>query len=160
MNRSEKLSALKLKFADLIDKPWPGRRYPGCYDVLQKYYAKYYPTPRQLQDFSLKKIYSFKEEAINDEGGVWAWRSPWGDMLNFDDMKEHDLMLFRVYTDPLYGSYSVPVDRAPNHGGVYLGDGFVLHQLYKKQSTVDDLLKRGNEIYQTACVGGLRENST
>ena len=156
MNRSEKLSELKNKFADLIDLPWSGRRYPGCYDVIQKYFAKYHPDKRTLADFSALKIYSFNQAALDAENGVYAWKSAWGDMLDFEVIQEHDLMLYRVYTDPLIGGYSVPVDRAPNHGAIYLGNGFILHQLYKETSEICNITHGSYSLYQTACVGGVR----
>ena len=59
--RQLKKKALEEEFADLIDRPWPGRRYPGCYEVIQLYVKKV--LDRDLKNFS--GLYtSFKDEAV------------------------------------------------------------------------------------------------
>ena len=66
--RQLKKKALEEEFADLIDRPWPGRRYPGCYEVIQLYVKKV--LDRDLKNFS--GLYtSFKDEAVAEEDGVW-----------------------------------------------------------------------------------------
>ena len=41
---------LEEEFADLIGLPWSGRRYPGCYGIVQKYAQT--RLGRSLKDFS------------------------------------------------------------------------------------------------------------
>ena len=68
--------------------------------------------------------------------------------------------MFRLYTNPLGGGYSAPKGRAPNHGGVYLGDGFMLHHPYNGLSEIEDLYDTGVQAYQISCVGAIRGNTT
>ena len=49
------------EYADLVGLPWPGRRYPGCYDVIQKYVQT--RLGRSLKSFS--GLYtSFTDDAV------------------------------------------------------------------------------------------------
>ena len=57
-----------------------------------------------------------------------------------------DVILFRLYVNPLGGSYSAPRGAAPNHGGIYLGDGFMLHHPYNSTSKIADLEKKATEF--------------
>ena len=95
-------------------------------------------------------------EAIDEEGGVWVYRKDWGGDVDFSDLEQDDILLFRLYVTPLGGGYSAPKGRAPNHGGVYLGNGYMLHHPYNGLSDIDDLYDPAFHIYQTACVGAIR----
>ena len=154
--RQLKKKALEEEFADLIDRPWPGRRYPGCYEVIQLYVKKV--LDRDLKNFS--GLYtSFKDEAVAEEDGVWITKPVWGEPLDFDVIKKNDLLLYKIYSESLGGGYAVK-DRSPNHGAIYLGDGFILHQVWQERSCIEDLMSKGAYIYQTNCVGVVRENTT
>ena len=144
---------LNEEFKDLIGLPWPGRRYPGCYDVIQKYVQT--RLGRSLKSFS--GLYtSFKDEAVAEEDGLWIDRPEWGEEIDMTLLKKNDLLLFKIYTEALGGAYSEKAGRAPNHGAIYLGDGWMLHQLWKGYSEVVELDKH----YRTCCVGVVRENAT
>ena len=70
------LEKLNEEYKDLIGLPWPGRRYPGCYDVIQKYVQT--RLGRSLKSFS--GLYtSFKDEAVAEEDGLWITRPEWGE---------------------------------------------------------------------------------
>ena len=156
LNQSPKEIAqekLNEEFKDLIGLPWPGRRYPGCYDVIQKYVQT--RLGRSLKSFS--GLYtSFKDEAVAEEDGLWIDRPEWGEEIDMTLLKKNDLLLFKIYTEALGGAYSEKAGRAPNHGAIYLGDGWMLHQLWKGYSEVVELDKH----YRTCCVGVVRENAT
>ena len=144
---------LNEEYKDLIGLPWPGRRYPGCYDVIQKYVQT--RLGRSLKSFS--GLYtSFKDEAVAEEDGLWIDRPEWGEEIDMTLLKKNDLLLFKIYTEALGGAYSEKAGRAPNHGAIYLGDGWMLHQLWKGYSEVVELDKH----YRTCCVGVVRENAT
>lgn len=144
---------LNEEYKDLIGLPWPGRRYPGCYDVIQKYVKT--RLGRSLKSFS--GLYtSFKDEAVAEEDGLWIDRPEWGEEINMTLLKKNDLLLFKIYTESLGGGYRDPNGRSPNHGAIYLGDGWMLHQLWKQDSEVVEL----DRHYRICCVGVVRENAT
>ena len=147
---------LEEEFADLIGLPWSGRRYPGCYGIVQKYAQT--RLGRALKDFS--GLYtSFMNEAVAEEDGIWIARPEWGELLDMSILQKSDLLLFKVY-DTEMGDEEKFKQRAPNHGGVYLGDGFLLHQLWQTESSIIDMRRGVYKRYQTCCVGIVRENTT
>ena len=146
-------AALREEYKDLIDRPWPGRRYPGCYDVIQKYVQS--RLGRSLKDFS--GLYTaFKDEAVAEEDGLWITRPEWGEDWDTSILQKNDLLLFKIYNEALAGGYSDKTGRAPNHGAIYLGDGWMIHQLWKQDSEIVEL----NRHYRICCVGVVRENAT
>ena len=129
---------LEEEFADLLGLPWSGRRYPGCYGIVQKYAQT--RLGRSLKDFS--GLYtSFMDDAVQEEDGVWIARPEWGELLDMSILQKSDLLLFKVY-DTVMGDEEKFKQRAPNHGGVYLGDGFLLHQLWQEKRRIVDMLRR------------------
>tara|TARA_B100001113_G_scaffold21153_1_gene15593 strand:+ start:357 stop:839 length:483 start_codon:yes stop_codon:yes gene_type:complete len=156
--RQLKKKALEEEFADLVGRPWPGRRYPGCYEVIQLYAKR--ELGRELKSF--RGLYtSFKDEAVAEENGLWITKPVWGEPLDFNLIQKNDLLLYKIYTSELGGGYSTKMaDRAPNHGAVYLGDGFILHQVWQQPSNIVDLQNKNAYLYQHSCVGVVRENTT
>jgi len=147
------LEKLNEEYKDLIGLPWPGRRYPGCYDVIQKYVQT--RLGRSLKSFS--GLYtSFKDEAVAEEDGLWITRPEWGEDWDTSILQKNDLLLFKIYNEALGGGYRDPDGRSPNHGAIYLGDGFMIHQLWKQDSEVVELSRH----YRICCVGVVRENAT
>ena len=144
---------LNEEYKDLIGLPWPGRRYPGCYDVIQKYVET--RLGRSLKSFS--GLYtSFTDDAVAEEDGLWITRPEWGEDWDTSILQKNDLLLFKIYNEALGGGYRDKSGRAPNHGAIYLGDGFMLHQLWKQDSEVVELTRH----YRICCVGVVRENAT
>ena len=144
---------LDSEYADLIGRPWPGRRYPGCYDVIQKYVQS--RLGRSLKSFS--GLYtSFTDDAVAEEDGLWITRPEWGEDWDTSILQKNDLLLFKIYNEALGGGYRDKSGRAPNHGAIYLGDGFMIHQLWKQDSEVVELTRH----YRICCVGVVRENAT
>ena len=144
---------LNEEFKDLIGLPWPGRRYPGCYDVIQKYVQT--RLGRSLKSFS--GLYtSFTDDAVAEEDGLWITKPEWGEDWDTSILQKNDLLLFKIYNEALGGGYAEKAGRAPNHGAIYLGDGFMLHQLWKTDSEVVELSRH----YRICCVGVVRENAT
>jgi len=147
------LEKLNEEYSDLIGLPWPGRRYPGCYDVIQKYVQT--RLGRSLKSFS--GLYTaFTDDAVAEEDGLWIDRPEWGEEINMTLLKKNDLLLFKIYNEALGGGYRDKNGRAPNHGAIYLGDGWMLHQLWKTDSEVVELSRH----YRICCVGVVRENAT
>ena len=141
------------EYKDLIGLPWPGRRYPGCYDVIQKYVET--RLGRSLKSFS--GLYtSFTDDAVAEEDGLWITRPEWGEDWDTSILQKNDLLLFKIYNEALGGGYRDKSGRAPNHGAIYLGDGFMIHQLWKTDSEVVELSRH----YSICCVGVVRENAT
>ena len=144
---------LDSEYADLIGRPWPGRRYPGCYDVIQKYVQT--RLGRSLKSFS--GLYtSFTDDAVAEEDGKWILRPEWGEEIDMTLLEKNDLLLFKIYNEALGGGYADKSGRAPNHGAIYLGDGWMIHQLWKQDSEIVEL----NRHYRICCVGVVRENAT
>ena len=144
---------LDLEYEDLIGRPWPGRRYPGCYDVIQKYVQS--RLGRSLKDFS--GLYTaFKDEAVAEEDGLWITRPEWGEDWDTSILQKNDLLLFKIYNEALGGGYADKSGRAPNHGAIYLGDGWMIHQLWKQDSEIVEMSRH----YRICCVGVVRENAT
>ena len=147
------LEKLNEEYSDLIGLPWPGRRYPGCYDVIQKYVQS--RLGRSLKSFS--GLYTaFTDDAVSEEDGLWIDRPEWGEEIDMTLLKKNDLLLFKIYNEALGGGYRDKNGRAPNHGAIYLGDGWMLHQLWKTDSEVVELSRH----YRICCVGIVRENAT
>ena len=145
--------ALEEEYKDLIGLPWPGRRYPGCYDIIQKYVQS--RLGRSLKSFS--GLYtSFTDDAVAEEDGLWISKPEWGEDWDTSILQKSDLLLFKIYNEALGGGYRDKSGRAPNHGAIYLGDGFMLHQLWKTDSEVVELSRH----YRICCVGVVRENAT
>ena len=144
---------LNEEYKDLIGLPWPGRRYPGCYDVIQKYVQT--RLGRSLKSFS--GLYtSFTDDAVAEEDGLWITRPEWGEDWDTSILQKNDLLLFKIYNEALGGGYRDTNGRSPNHGAIYLGDGFMIHQLWKQDSEVVELTRH----YRICCVGVVRENAT
>jgi len=144
---------LESEYEDLIGRPWPGRRYPGCYDVIQKYVQS--RLGRSLKDFS--GLYtSFTDDAVAEEDGRWILRPEWGEEIDMTLLEKNDLLLFKIYNEALGGGYADKSGRAPNHGAIYLGDGWMIHQLWKQDSEIVEM----NRHYRICCVGVVRENAT
>ena len=151
--RQQKKKDLEERYKDLVGRPWPGRRYPGCYDVIQKYVQS--RLGRSLKDFS--GLYtSFKDEAVAEEDGLWITRPEWGEDWDTSILQKNDLLLFKIYNEALGGGYADKSGRAPNHGAIYLGDGWMIHQLWKQDSEIVELSRH----YRICCVGVVRENAT
>ena len=144
---------LESEYEDLIGRPWPGRRYPGCYDVIQKYVQS--RLGRSLKDFS--GLYtSYTDDAVAEEDGRWILRPEWGEEIDMTLLEKNDLLLFKIYNEALGGGYADKSGRAPNHGAIYLGDGWMIHQLWKQDSEIVEM----NRHYRICCVGVVRENAT
>ena len=154
----EKMIALREQYKDLIGLPWTGRRIYGCYEIIRKYFK--YVHDEDLPDFNARGIITFTDEAIAEGGAEKLWESEWGEETDFSTLLPEDMILFRLYTNPLGGAYSAPRGRAPNHGGIYLGDGYMLHHPYDCTSMIVDLEKEGNHIWNTSCIGAIRRTST
>ena len=147
------LEKLNEEYKDLIGLPWPGRRYPGCSDVIQQYTVS--RLGRSLKDF--RGLYtSFTDEAVGEEDGLWISKPEWGEDWDTSILQKNDLLLFKIYNEALGGGYADKSGRAPNHGAIYLGDGWMLHQLWKTDSEVVELSRH----YRICCVGVVRENAT
>ena len=147
------LEKLNEEYKDLIGLPWPGRRYPGCYDVIQKYVQS--RLGRSLKSFS--GLYtSFTDDAVAEEDGLWISKPEWGEDWDMSILQKSDLLLFKIYTEALGGGYADKNGRSPNHGAIYLGDGWMLHQLWK----TDSCIVRLDKHYRKCCVGIVRENAT
>ena len=158
IERQQKKKDLEERYKDLVGRPWPGRRYRGCYEVIQLYVKQ--ERGRELKSFA--GLYtSFKVEAVAEENGLWITKPQWGEPLDFDVIKKNDLLLYKIYTDSLGGGYSTKMAvRSSNLGGFYLGDGFLLHQLWQENSSIIDMRRGVYKRYQTCCVGIVRENTT
>ena len=144
---------LDSEYADLIGRPWPGRRYPGCYDVIQKYVQT--RLGRSLKSFS--GLYtSFTDDAVAEEDGKWILRPEWGEEIDMTLLEKNDLLLFKIYNEALGGGYADKSGRAPNHGAIYLSDGWMIHQLWKQDSEIVEMSRH----YRICCVGVVRENAT
>ena len=123
--------SLREEYKDLLGLPWTGRRIYGCYEIIRKYWKHVHDD--DLPDFNARGIITFTDEAIEEGGAEKLWESEWGEETDFSTLLPEDVILFRLYTNPLGGSYSAPRGRAPNHGGIYLGDGFMLQTLKKNK---------------------------
>ena len=144
---------LESEYADLIGLPWPGRRYPGCYDIIQKYVQS--RLGRSLKSFA-GAYTSFTDDAVAEEDGLWISRPEWGEDWDMSILQKSDLLLFKIYTEALGGGYADKNGKSPNHGAIYLGDGWMLHQLWK----TDSCIVRLDKHYRKCCVGIVRENAT
>jgi len=155
-NRDNEWFAINEQWKDLIGLPWTGRRIYGCYEIIRKYFKAKYGM--KLIDFNKMGVFAFTDEAIEESAAGWAYRKEWGDELDFDSLQAEDVLVFLLYTTPLGGAYSAPVGRAPNHGAVYLGNGFMLHHPYDGLSEIADLRLGASAIWRQSCVGAIRGN--
>ena len=152
---------IREKYEHLLGKRWTGNRLFGCYEIIREWYKEY--LGRDLIDFNARKVYQFTDDAINESDGEWIYRKDWGcddGGIDLSILQKGDILLFKLYENPLGGGYSTPKNKAPNHGGVYLGNGFMLHHPYNGLSDIEDLLDTGVQAYQISCVGAIRGNTT
>ncbi len=89
-------------------------------------------------------------------GYVYLTEERWGEDWDTSILQKSDLLLFKIYTEALGGGYADKSGRAPNHGAIYLGDGFMLHQLWQQ----DSCIVRLDRHYRKVCIGIVRENAT
>ncbi len=157
-SRSDKMRDLREEYKDLLGLPWTGRRMFGCYEIIRKYYKWKYDN--ELIDFNARGVITFSDEAIEEGGAYKVMDCEWGEETDFSVLLPEDVILFRLYVNPLGGSYSAPRGRAPNHGGVYLGDGYMLHHPYGSKSQLADLMRPSCKVWDTSCVGAIRKKST
>ncbi len=152
---------IREKYQHLLGKRWTGNRLFGCYEIIREWYKEY--LGRDLIDFNARKVYQFTDDAINESDGTWIYKKDWGcddGGIDLSILEKGDILLFKLYENPLGGGYSAPKNKAPNHGGVYLGNGFMLHHPYSGLSDIEDLLDTGVQAYQISCVGAIRGNAT
>ena len=159
--REETYFALRETYSHMLGKRWTGNRLFGCYEIIREWYKEY--LGRDLIDFNARKVYQFTDDAINESDGTWIYKKDWGcddGGIDLSILEKGDILLFKLYENPLGGGYSTPKNKAPNHGGVYLGNGFMLHHPYNGLSDIEDLLDTGVQAYQISCVGAIRGNTT
>ena len=152
---------IREKYQHLLGKRWTGNRMFGCYEIIREWYKEY--LGRDLIDFNARKVYQFTDDAISESDGKWIYKKDWGcddGGIDLSILEKGDILLFKLYENPLGGGYSAPKNKAPNHGGVYLGNGFMLHHPYSGLSDIEDLLDTGVQAYQISCVGAIRGNAT
>jgi len=152
-SRDKQYAALREEYKDLLDIPWEGKRLYGCYEIIRKYWEKVHDE--KLIDFNSRGVIRFQEDAIAEQGAAWKFHKEWGEELDFSLLEKEDVLLFRLFTTPLGGNYSVPRGEAPNHGGIYLGDGWMLHHPYNDLSQLADLTDKYNKIYCSSCMGAI-----
>ena len=159
MGRRSKLQEIEKEYSHLLGEEWRSIHSWSCYHCVRKYYRLY--CNRELRDFTkLDQIYAFTDNAIDTEEGEYVMKSEMWEKASLDTLAKDDIMLFRLWYTPLEGGYTRRHGQAPNHGGVYLGDGFMLHHPYRGQSQITDLLAPGNSFYMETCVGAIRGKST
>lgn len=149
---------LREEYKDLLDLPWTGRRMYGCYEIIRKYFK--WKHDSDLIDFNARGVITFSDDAIEEGGAYKVMESEWGEDTDFTTLLTEDIIMFKLYVNPLGGAYSAPRGGAPNHGAVYLGDGYMLHHPYNGKSRLDDLWRPSCKVWDTSCVGAIRLKST
>lgn len=159
-DRELEFLALTEEYDEILNLPWTGKRLYGCYEIIRKYYM--FRHGYELIDFNARKVTRFTDDAVNEQGASYVYRSNWGDTeLDISQLQQDDVLVFRLYTDPMGGGYSTNAKHnIPNHGGVYLGNGWMLHHPYGGVSELVDLFDPNYSVYQMSCVGALRRNVT
>ena len=131
-----------------VGRPWPsayrGKTLGGCYQIVRDFYKDYYG--KDLYDYPGQRKYLFKSEYIEEEqqrqgGFVTVYKGSVYDPTPLLDFEVGDVMIMRLYLDRLQGGYSAKGDRSANHCGIYLGDGFLLHQPGMEKSQITDLTR-------------------
>lgn len=145
------------EYDKFVNRRWVGPSEYSCYVMVRDYYREYMGiTMRLPEQWTRLKIYSFNDRSLLLEGGEYTYRKQWGDPMDYSQLQKDDILLFKLYDTPLGGGYSAPKDRAPNHGGIYLGDGHLLHHPYEQTSRITNMQNRGFSLYETSCVGAVR----
>ncbi|UNH61335.1 hypothetical protein SSZBM1_218 [Synechococcus phage S-SZBM1] len=136
------------KWAKYTGIPWHDKRaLGGCYEIVRLFYQTEYDV--ELYDFTSEKKYLFRPEYIQSEserlGGLTTvYEGKEGETFDTSILKFGDVMIMRLYLDPLRGGYSAQGDgRLWNHAGIYLGDDYFLHHPYQCDSSIEDLQAEG-----------------
>ena len=98
--------ALRDTYAHLLGKRWTGNRLFGCYEIIREYYKEF--LGRDLVDFNARKVYQFTDDAINESDGKCIYRKDWGcddGGIDLSILEKNDILLFRLYENPLGGGY-------------------------------------------------------
>ena len=131
-----------------VGRPWPsayrGKTLGGCYQIVRDFYKEFYG--KDLFDYPGQRKYLFKSEYIEEEqqrqGGFdTVYQGTVYDPTPLIDFEVGDVMIMRLYLDRLEGGYSAKGDRSANHCGIYVGDGFILHQPGQEKSQITDLTR-------------------
>ena len=147
-----------------VGRPWPsayrGKTLGGCYQIVRDFYKDYYG--KDLYDYPGQRKYLFKSEYIEEEqqrqgGFVTVYQGSVYDPTPLLDFEVGDVMIMRLYLDRLQGGYSAKGDRSANHCGIYLGDGFLLHQPGMEKSQITDLTRMPHFADNTEVTLRLRE---
>lgn len=136
------------KWAKYIGLPWHDKRaLGGCYEIVRLFYQTEYDI--ELYDFTSEKKFLFRPEYIQSEserlGGISAvYEGRDGEPFDTSILMPGDVMIMRLFLDPLRGGYSAQGDgRLWNHAGIYLGDNYMLHHPHMCDSSLEDLQMEG-----------------
>ena len=136
------------KWESYMDLPWWNNKQAigGCYNIILKFYEEQYGIP--LYDYPSEKKYFFKTDYIQNAAPVGNTQIYKGNNMEpFDHtiMQEGDVMIMRLYIDPLRGGYrNAEGHRLCNHIGIYLEGGYMLHHPYQGYSRIEDLEGEGS----------------
>jgi|TARA_B100000085_G_C18548469_1_gene514872 hypothetical protein len=132
-----------------VGRPWPqafrNRALGGCYQVVRDFYKHYYD--RDLFDYPATRKYLFENHLIEEEvqrqgGAITVYKGTLWEPTPIEDMELGDVMIMRLFYDRLEGGYTWKEGKTCNHCGIYLGDGFMLHQPAHEKSQITDIIRQ------------------
>ena len=138
------------KWAKYTGIPWHDKHAirGGCYGIVRRFYRTEYNI--ELYDFTSQKKFLYRPEYIQSEserlGGIsTVYEGSDGEVFDTSILEPGDVMIMRLFLDPLRGGYSAQGDgRLWNHSGIYLGDDYFLHHPYMCDSSIEDLQGSGS----------------
>lgn len=152
--REEEYFEINERYKDLIGLPWTGTRVYGCYEVIRQYFKHVHDE--EMPDFNTRGIYMFTDESIQEAKWEWIYGIDADTSLDLSAIQFEDILVFKLYTNA-DGTTRSSTRRPPNHGGVYLGNSFMLHTPFNGESQIADLRDPQSATWITSCAGALRK---
>ena len=123
------LEQMRKTYEQWVDRPWiKGKMTVGdCYGICMEFYEKWFEL--NLRDYpKINKKALFMPEFIADQADRWedgvihVYEGDRDDPPpSQDDLQWGDMMVMKLYLNPLQGGYASKDGRMCNHSGIYLG---------------------------------------
>lgn len=148
MDYSE-IRKLEKKYSKYVDIPWNEsklRMVGGCYEIIKEFYLNEFNIV--LNNYETKKEFLFSPDIIEQESKEHNYTTIYSGTsdqdLSSSLLEFGDLLIMKLYLNPLSGGYSKAGTRYCNHCGICLGHDCMLHHPFQCNSSIEYLKGSGN----------------
>lgn len=141
------MEMMRKTYCQWVDRPWIKEKMKvgDCYGICMEFYEKFFDL--NLRDYpNINRKALFMPEFIADQADRWedgVIHVYEGDRdvppPSLDDLMFGDMIVMKLYLNPLQGGYASKDGRMCNHSGIYLGHGYMLHHAWLDPSNIVDI---------------------